>query len=116
MSAIYIYIYIEPMATVTCGCTATAEARTADRNDGEGWKAHVQYLPLLFDTHCHLAPPSEAEPTALAGMACMSIEEKDWETMVAQPHPLGPVKVLLRGIGVHPWRAHLASQGWSASI
>ena len=105
-----------------CGCLEDAGTVSVD-GEGAAWEAYRGYLPALFDTHCHLVPTTTLPkllPPQLSGIACMSVEEKDWEQMLrclpagealASP-AAAPAAAVHVGLGVHPWRAHAASPGY----
>ena len=68
----------------------------------------------MIDTHCHIQrdtadppPPSDADDVLYCPMA---VDEADWEALPK----LGGV--VAYGLGIHPWRAHLAAEGWEGRL
>lgn len=75
---------------------------------------------VLVDTHCHVqrdasasspASTSSEEGDASSVIYCpMAVDERDWEAL---PKLSG---CFTYGLGIHPWRAHLATAGWEGRL
>ncbi len=70
----------------------------------------MQVRPL-FDAHCHVVSAAELRASVLVSrMALMSSNEQDWG-VVRELARLDRQRVVA-GVGVHPWFAHAAREGW----
>ena len=77
-----------------------------------------------FDTHCHLQLDERNERliyrVSFYGLCIMSEEESQWQGISEIAAKINTLEYRMKkcvpAFGIHPWRAHLATEGWQKRL